>query len=292
MALDAGPGCILTVRGDRTCAWNASSSSCPQLCNTPAAMAMGWGEGTSGSGAAACHCNPVLVHMAKHAGGTAIPGWGRGGWDEPGLWKTCSGKVFFTLCAHISFYLASQVCSCVCFSLIRISFSDVPSVCVTGGRISAFRKAVVCLLFSGWDRKAVEVFVKIALVETWVLLLLPIFQKSFRKGLILSSLLHGKQLFFPKVSQVAYTHSQQIEAAESDCIFLKYIINYFKNQNITEMKNRYSEPKGYLAGEPSIFCVWYFEKYQSFLRFLAEELRAHCNAYRMDFLLSLEGFPL
>lgn len=64
------------------------------------------------------------------------------------------------------------------------------SQCVCcGGRISAFRKAAVCLPFSGWDCKAV---CQNALVETRVVLHLPIFQKAFRKELILSSILHGK----------------------------------------------------------------------------------------------------
>lgn len=51
--------------------------------------------------------------------------WGRESGKSQMTKKTCSGKVLFSLYACISFYLASQVYSCICLPLLKISFTFV-----------------------------------------------------------------------------------------------------------------------------------------------------------------------
>lgn len=202
-----GFGCRFWLYPD--CVWGWDLCTKPFLLLLPPALqhacsdgCVEWREDTSGSRAAVCLCNPGLVHMAKRAGGTAIPGRGVKGNLENLLRKS----VFHVMCSHI--LLPGLPGSQLRLLFPRKDFLFwCPSPCVCcRGRISAFRKAAVCLPFSGWDCKAV---CQNALVETRVLLLLPIFQKAFRKGLILSVFFMVNSTFFlESVGLLTHTHSK------------------------------------------------------------------------------------
>lgn len=97
-----GFGCRFWLYPD--CVWGWDLCTKPFLLLLPPALqhacsdgCVEWREDTSGSRAAVCLCNPGLVHMAKHAGGTAIPGRGVKGNLENLLRKS----VFHVMCSHI-----------------------------------------------------------------------------------------------------------------------------------------------------------------------------------------------
>lgn len=169
--------------------------------------------------------------------------------------KTCSGKVLCSLCACISFYLASQVHNCTGFPLIKVSFFVVVVIPRMRWRnfclLKAFGKAVVSLpgLLAGITRRSSY----LSKYTCWYLgpFEFPRLSEGFRKGPILPTLPQKVQIALFLLAAVGLPmHSLHKSGFRKFSIFLKYIINYFRNLNDTEMKNCPIEPKGNLAGEP------------------------------------------
>lgn len=205
--------------------------------------------------AAAAHVSGLLCVWKSVLRGPSPPGLGRGEREEPDDWKNLlreSTLLFMGLHILLPGLPGSQLHwlsphKGFLFFVIVIPRMRWRNFCL----LKAFGKAVVSLpgLLAGITRRSSY----LSKCTCWNLgpFEFPRLSEGFRKGLILPTLPQKVQIALFFLAAVGLPmHSLHKSGFRKFSIFLKYIINYFRNLNDTEMKNCPIEPKGNLAGEP------------------------------------------